>query len=120
MKSGEFDFIVVCIAGWIPSWAVIKTVHQFSHKPMLLWGLTGYYEDGKLLTTADQAGTAALRKVFEDMRFRFKYVYNMPDKNPWHKEDFKLRKIMQCNESIKKIKNRDDGLQRYEALLNHI
>ena len=75
-----FDVFIVCIAGWIPSWAVIKVVKKFEHKPMLLWGLTGYYENKKLLTTADQAGTSALRKVFEDMCFNFKYIYDSPGK----------------------------------------
>jgi hypothetical protein len=76
----NFDILIVCIAGWIPSWAVIKVVKKFEHKPMLLWGLTGYYENKKLFTTADQAGTSALRKVFEDMCFNFKYIYDSPGK----------------------------------------
>jgi len=83
---------------------VIKTVHQFSHKPMLLWGLTGYYEDGKLLTTADQAGTAALRKVFEDMRFRFKYVYNTPDRTPDIKKILSFAKSCSAMNLLKKSK----------------
>ncbi len=77
-----FDLLVVCIAGWIPSWAVIKVTTEFAHKPMLLWGLTGYTEKGRLITTADQAGTTALRKVFEDLGYRFKYVYNSPGVEP--------------------------------------
>jgi L-fucose isomerase-like protein len=32
-------------------------------------------EGGRLVTTADQAGTSALRKPLADMGFRFKYVY---------------------------------------------
>ena len=75
-----FDILIICIAGWIPTWAVIKVAKEFEHKPMLLWGLTGYYENKKLLTTADQAGTSALRKVFEDMDFNFKYIYDSPGK----------------------------------------
>ncbi|MHB1346066.1 MAG: L-arabinose isomerase family protein [Candidatus Humimicrobiaceae bacterium] len=75
-----FDILIICIAGWIPTWAVIKVAKEFEHKPMLLWGLTGYYENNKLLTTADQAGTSALRKVFEDMDFNFKYIYDSPEK----------------------------------------
>ena len=72
----EFALLIICVAGWIPSWVVIKIVKEFEYKPILLWGLAGYYENNKLYTTADQAGTTALRKVFEDMGFNFKYVYD--------------------------------------------
>ncbi len=82
LSGKEFDFLVLCVAGWIPSHAVISITAKYSHKPMLLWGLSGYYEDGVLLTTADQAGTSALRKVFEDMGYQFKYVYDSPDAAP--------------------------------------
>ncbi len=78
LKGKEFDSLVVCIAGWIPSHAVISIISKFKHIPMVLWGLTGYYDNGRLVTTADQAGTTALRKVMEDMGYIFKYVYNMP------------------------------------------
>ena len=82
LKREEFDLLVVCIAGWIPSWAVIRITAEFAHKPMLLWGLTGYTRGGRLVTTADQAGTTALRKVFEDLGYRFKYVYESPGAKP--------------------------------------
>lgn len=80
LSKEDFDCLVVCIAGWIPTHAVINVISEFSHKPMVLWGLTGYYEGGRLLTTADQAGTSALRKVMEDMDFNFKYIYDSPGK----------------------------------------
>jgi L-fucose isomerase-like protein len=78
----EFDFLVLCVAGWIPSHAVIAIANEFSQKPILLWGLAGYIENGRLVTTADQAGTTALRKVMQDMRYNFKYVYNSPHSQP--------------------------------------
>ena len=75
--GGDFDLLVVCVAGWIPSWAVLRVTDEFRHLPILLWGLTGWMEGGRLVTTADQAGTSALRKVFEDMGYRFRYVYEV-------------------------------------------
>ena len=83
--GGDFDLLVVCVAGWIPSWAVLRVTDELRHKPILLWGLTGWMEGGRLVTTADQAGTTALRKVFEDMGYRFRYVYEVfgaPPKDP--------------------------------------
>ena len=77
LKSEDFDFLVVCIAGWIPTHAVIKVCEHFRNKPMVLWGLCGWIEDGRIVTTADQAGTSALRKTFFDMGYTFKYIYDI-------------------------------------------
>ena len=76
LAKADFDLLVVCLAGWIPSHAVMGVIDRFKHKPMLLWGLTGWKEGGRFVTTADQAGTTALRKTMQDMGFRFKYVVN--------------------------------------------
>jgi L-fucose isomerase-like protein len=75
----DFDLLIVCLAGWIPSHTVIDVISPFAHKPMVLWGLTGNYEDGRLVTTADQAGATALRDPMEAMNFKFKYIYDTPD-----------------------------------------
>jgi L-fucose isomerase-like protein len=80
LQRADFDLLVVCLAGWIPSHSVVDVVSPYAHKPMVLWGLTGQYQqDGRLVTTADQAGTTALRDVFDALGFRFKYVYDTPD-----------------------------------------
>ena len=76
LAGKEFDLLVICIAGWIPSHAVIAVIDVFRHKPMLLWGLTGSMEGNRFVTTADQAGTTALRKPMHDLGYVFKYVVN--------------------------------------------
>ncbi len=73
----DFDCLVLCVAGWIPTHAVIKVAEKFRHKPMVLWGLCGWMEDGRIVTTADQAGTTALRKTMKDLGYKFKYVYDI-------------------------------------------
>jgi L-fucose isomerase-like protein len=75
----DFDLLIVCVAGWIPSHTVIDVISPFAHKPMVLWGLSGNYENGRLVTTADQAGTTALRDPMEALGFKFKYIYDTPD-----------------------------------------
>jgi L-arabinose isomerase len=77
LKKGDFDFLIICIAGWIPAHAVISITHEFKCKPMILWGLAGDMENGRLVTAAPQAGTTALRKVFGDLGYRFRYIYNI-------------------------------------------
>ena len=78
LKDKDFDYLVVCIAGWIPTHAVVKVTEHFRNKPMILWGLCGWIEDdGRLVTTADQAGTSAIRKTFYDLGYIFKFVYDI-------------------------------------------
>ena len=73
----DFDCLVVCIAGWIPTHAVVKVTEHYRHLPMVLWGLCGWYEGDRLVTTADQAGTTGLRATFEGLGYKFKYVYDV-------------------------------------------
>ncbi len=44
---------------------------------MVLLGLTGWDEADRFVTTADQAGTTALRKPMADMGYTFKYVVTL-------------------------------------------
>jgi sugar phosphate isomerase/epimerase len=39
LSREDFDLLVLCVAGWIPSHAVLTVTDPFRHKPMLLWGL---------------------------------------------------------------------------------
>ncbi len=80
LKKEEFDLLIICLAGWIPSHAVIAVTEEFRDKPMILWGLSGDIKNGRLVTAAPQAGTTALRKIFEDLGYKFKYVYNIVGK----------------------------------------
>ena len=81
LKGKDFDLLIVCIAGWIPSHAVISITNEFKSKPMILWGLAGDYDsEGRLVTAAPQAGTTALRKVFSDLGYKFRYLYNIAGK----------------------------------------
>jgi L-fucose isomerase-like protein len=80
LSRDGFDFLILCVAGWIPSHAVVSVLSPFRHLPILLWGLAGWVERGRLVTTADQAGTSALRKPLADMGLRLKYFYEVYDR----------------------------------------
>ena len=86
LGAGDFDALVLCVAGWIPSWAVVKVAEPFRHKPILLWGLSGWRENGHFVTTADQAGTTALRAPLAEMGYNFKYLVNFKDSAPRYDE----------------------------------
>jgi len=77
LEGKEFDSLVLCIAGWIPTHAVVKVAEKYRHLPIVLWGLCGWIEEGRIVTTADQAGTSALRNTFADLGYKFKYVYDI-------------------------------------------
>ena len=82
LQTQQFDALVLCVAGWIPTWAVIRTIEPFKHKPMLLFGLSGWRENGHFVTTADQAGSTALRLPMSEMGYNFKYLVNFKGAEP--------------------------------------
>ena len=45
LSTENFDFLILCIAGWMPSYTIISIASEFSYKPILLWGLSGYYKN---------------------------------------------------------------------------
>ena len=81
LAGHDFCCLVVCLAGWVPTHAVIRVTDAWRHVPMLLWGLCGWMENGRLITTAEQAGTTALRPAFEALGYHFKYIYNIVGKD---------------------------------------
>ena len=92
VQSEDLSALVVCVAGWVPTHAVIRVTDPLRHVPMLLWGLCGWKENGRIITTAEQAGTTALRPAFEALGYTFKYVYNIIGKPfPMKKLDAFLR-----------------------------
>lgn len=82
LAKTDFDLLIVCIAGWIPPWAVFSVIEPFKHKPMVLWGLSGWQDGDRWVTTADQAGTTALRMPMEDMGYKFRYVVTYCGQKP--------------------------------------
>lgn len=102
LKKGEFDLLVVCLTGWIPSHAVINVISEFKEKPMILWGLTGEEIDGRWVTTAAQAGTTALRKPMEDMGYKFAYIYETPGGRP---KDAEIEQFARAASAVAKLKH---------------
>lgn len=77
LAAQELDCLILCVAGWVPTHAVIRVADRFRQLPVLLWGLCGWMENGHLVTTADQAGTTAIRPALQAMHYRFKYIYSV-------------------------------------------
>ncbi len=113
----DFDVLVVCIAGWIPSHTVVDAISPFAHKPMVLWGLTGYMEGGRLVTTADQAGTSGLRDAMDALGFRFKYVYDTPDA-PYRAAD-KVKQFGEVARAVSLLRQSRVGMMGYRDMKLH-
>lgn len=77
LHGHNISSIILCIAGWVPTHAVLRVTDVYRQLPMLIWGLCGWKKNGKIITTAGQAGTTALRPAFQAMGYRFKYVYSI-------------------------------------------
>ncbi|MDY3026197.1 MAG: hypothetical protein SOR74_04695, partial [Candidatus Faecivicinus sp.] len=77
LRGLDLSSVILCVAGWVPTHAVIRVTDVFRTLPMVLWGLCGWIENGHIVTTAEQAGTTALRPALEAMDYTFKYVYDI-------------------------------------------
>ncbi len=76
LAAGELDCVILCVAGWVPTHAVIRVTDRFRHLPMLS-GAVAADGNGHLVTTADQAGTTAIRPALAAMHYRFAFVYSV-------------------------------------------
>ncbi len=113
LKGQEFDALVLCIAGWIPTHAVVKVTEPFRHKPMVLWGLCGWMEGDRLVTTADQAGTSALRKTLFDLGYNFTYIYDIIGKKTNSK---KVADFAVAAEAATKLRSAKLGFMGYRDM----
>lgn len=113
LKTQDFDSLILCLAGWIPSYAVIAITEEFKDKPMLLWGLAGESRNGHVITPAPQAGTTALRKVFEDLGYKFKYLYNIIGK-PTPLE--KIRSFLLSATAAKNLRSSKVGMMGFRDM----
>ncbi len=110
----DLSCLVVCVAGWVPTHAVIRVTDRFRHVPMVLWGLCGWKENGRIITTAEQAGTTALRPAFEALDYTFKYVYNIIGKE-WPME--KITSFIAAACAKKNLRSARVGTMGYRDML---
>lgn len=80
---------------------------------MVLWGLCGWVEGDRLVTTADQAGTTAIRKTFYDLGYTFKYVYDIVGLES--KTD-KVVNFVKAAHAAKKLRHAKAGMAGYRDM----
>jgi L-arabinose isomerase len=113
LSKDDFDLLIICIAGWIPAHAVIAITDKYKHKPIILWGLAGDIENGRVVTPAPQAGTTALRKVFSDLGYKFRYIYNIIGKpSPLEK----IKSFAIAAKAVRSLQNRKVGMMGFRDM----
>ena len=50
LLNADMTCLIVCVAGWVPTHAVVRVTDHFRHLPILLWGLCGWKENGRIIT----------------------------------------------------------------------
>ena len=110
----DLSCLIVCVAGWIPTHAVVRVTDHFRHVPMLLWGLCGWKEKGRIITTAEQAGTTAIRPAFEALGYTFKFVYNVIGKE-WPMD--KIAAFIDACRAKKNLRSARVGTMGYRDML---
>ena len=113
LNEEEFDVLILCVAGWIPSHAVISITEEFRNHPMILWGLSGDIEGGRVVTAAPQAGTTALRKVFNDLGYKYRYIYNIIGKASPLK---KIKEFISAADAVKSLRKKKAGMMGYRDM----
>lgn len=113
LGKSDFDVLIICLAGWIPSHAVISITNAFKDRPMILWGLAGDLENGRVVTAAPQAGTTALRKVFGDLGYKYIYIYNVIGRpSPLDK----IKNFALAASAVKSVENTKVGMMGYRDM----
>ncbi len=74
----ECEFVVVVVLSWLEATNVIEVVRDLADKPILLWSHTMWEEKGQHWTLGPIPGAAVLRQAFEELRWKFKFIYGQP------------------------------------------
>lgn len=79
VKDLVFDAIIVNYVSWHITPYVMRTLINYKDKPVLVWGIGGYYdESGKLYAPAATAGTTAIIPALKEMGFKWMLVNEKP------------------------------------------
>lgn len=79
VKDLVFDAIIVNYVSWHITPYVMRTLIDHKDKPILVWGIGGYTENGRLFAPAATAGTTAIIPALKEMGFKYVLVNEKPD-----------------------------------------
>ena len=79
VKELVFDAIIVNYVSWHITPYIMRTLIDHKDKPILVWGIGGWTENGKLFAPAATAGTTAIIPALKEMGFTYMLVNEKPD-----------------------------------------
>ncbi len=80
LKDGDWDFLIANIINWVDYRGVTRVLLEFRDKPIVLYSFGGFTDGDTLISPAGGAGSTSLRFPMERWGFKFKYLFNGPDK----------------------------------------
>ncbi len=80
LKEGDWDFLIANIINWVDYRGVTRVLLEFRDKPIVLYSFGGFTDGDTLISPAGGAGSTSLRFPMERWGFKFKYLFNGPDK----------------------------------------
>ena len=79
LKDQHFDAIVVNYVSWHITPFVMRTLKHFRDTPVVVWGIGGRTENGKLDAPAAAAGVTAIVPLLKQMGYRYEVICEKPD-----------------------------------------
>jgi hypothetical protein len=75
----EYDAILLVLVSWVEAPLLIATLRPFRTVPMVLWSHTSFMDGTSRVTLGALPAAGVNRESLEEMSFRFRFVYGMPD-----------------------------------------
>jgi L-fucose isomerase-like protein len=113
IKRADTDFIIALILSWLEAPNVIAVLREFSEKPILLWSHTMFKEKGELLTLGPIPGVGVIRETLEEMGFKFKFIWGIPDSENVKKAIISFGKV---SNTIHRLSKSKIGLMGYASM----
>lgn len=110
VKDLVFDAIIVNYVSWHITPYVMRTLINYKDKPILVWGIGGYSENGRLFAPASTAGTTAIIPVLKEMGFTYVLVNEKPDE-PRRVDD--VERFIRVAGAVKAVRKSRIGLFGY-------
>jgi len=113
LKRSDWDFLIALIVSWVEAPNVIAVLKEFSRKPILLWSHTMFKEKGETLTLGAMPGAGVIRETLEQMGFKFKFIWGMPDEEEVRRE---IRSFARAAHAVNKLSKSKIGLLGYVSM----
>jgi len=113
VRGEDIDFVIAVVLSWLEAPNVIAVLKEFSSKPILLWSHTMFKEKGEWLTLGPMPGAGVIRETLEEMGFKFKFVWGMPDSKEVKNA---IKSFAKVTKTIHKLSKSKIGLLGYASM----